>query len=392
MIYSQRDSLSQFAPWQEEPSQGPPGTGAPWQDSSDAGDASISAAMSTLRPAMEAEPSAAEDADHREPHEQPLDYYNGLPEQFGPYELVRLLGSGGMAEVFEARKTSRHGVTTRVAVKRLHPRAVQDRSHVKMFIREAELYSRLQHPGLMQIHDFNEINGRYYIAMEHVDGCDLGELLGVLRTARQPLPPSVVWSIMVQVLEALSYAHKLRDPRGRRLNLLHRDIKPSNILLARSGQCKLGDFGLAKVQGTLYQTMTNTHVKGTLRYMSPEHVTLKPITQQSDLYALGVVLYEMLTLEPFIPPDASITAIVRVITQQPLEEILAAVPSQYEDFKFVLEHTLQREPIQRYGSADEILDDLHAMAGLVPAGSDLRQLLSASWSQLQTWRRQLARQ
>lgn len=392
MISSERDSLSQFAPWKEAGWQSSPAVGPSWQDASDAGEASMSEVLTTLRPAATSEPSAVPDISDQDTLQAPIDFYNGLPEQFGPYELVRLLGSGGMAEVYEARKTSRHGVTTRVAVKRLHPRAVQDRSHVKMFIREAELYSRLQHPGLMQIHDFNEINGRYYIAMEMVDGCDLGELLGMMRSLRQPLPPSVVWAIMVQVLEALSYAHRLRDPRGRRLNLLHRDIKPSNILLSRSGQCKLGDFGLAKVQGTLYQTMTNTHVKGTLRYMSPEHVTLKPITQQSDLYALGVVLYEMLTLEPFIPPDASITSIVRIITQQPLEEILAAVSDDYGGFKLVLERALQREPIQRYGSADEILDDLNAMAGIIPSGPDLRQVLVGSWTQLQQWRKQLARQ
>lgn len=321
-----------------------------------------------------------------------VDRYNGLPERFGSFELVKLLGTGGMAEVFEAHRTSRHGVTTRVALKRLHPRACDERSYVQMFIREAELYSRLQHPGLLQIHDFNEVDGRYYIAMEHVDGCDLGELLGMLRQMNTPIPASVVSDILIQVLEALSYAHRLRDARGRRLGLIHRDIKPSNVLLSHTGQAKLGDFGLAKVQGTLYQTMTNTHVKGTLRYMSPEHVTLKPITQQSDLYAIGVVLFEMLTLEPFIHPNANITEIVRVITLQPLEEILGCIPEEFSAFLPLLEHCLEREQISRYGSADEILDDLRALNAVLPAGPDLRQYITSHHAALRAFRLKMTRQ
>lgn len=326
------------------------------------------------------------------PATETTDHYNGLPEYFGPYELTRLLGSGGMAEVYEARKTGRHGVTTKVALKRMHPRACQERSHVQMFIREAALLSRLQHPGLLQIHEFNEVKGQYFIAMEHVDGCDLGELLTFMRHTHQLVPTSVVMDVMVQVLEALAYAHGLRDDHGRRLDLIHRDIKPSNILLSRTGQVKLGDFGLAKVQGALYQTMTNTHVKGTLRYMSPEHVQLKPITQQSDLYSLGVVLYEMLTLEPFIAPDANLSTIVRVITLQPIEQTLAAVPEEFELLKSVLYYMLQREQISRFGSADEILDDLHAMRHLIPAGPDLRHFMATRWREVEQFRKRLARQ
>lgn len=320
------------------------------------------------------------------------DYYNGLPEQFGPYVLTRLIGQGGMAEVFEGRRIGRHGIAAPVAIKRLLPRTRKDEHAVQMFIREAALYARLSHPGLIQIHDFDEIQGRYFIAMEYVDGCDLGDLLGFMRYLDRPIPATVILDVLIQVLGALAYAHQLADDSGRALHLVHRDIKPSNILLSRQGRVKLADFGLARVDDALSRAESTHHVKGTLRYMSPEHVTLKRLTPASDLYGVGILLYEMLTLEPYVPPDSSIEEVVHHIAVQPVEEVLAAVPTEFEMFASILRYSLERAEISRYARAEEMLDDLHALEPWIPPGQDIGQFLTAHWHAYQIYQRRLNRQ
>lgn len=321
-----------------------------------------------------------------------LDQYNGLPEKFGPYVLTRLIGQGGMAEVFEARRIGRHGIATPVAVKRLLPRTRKDEHAVQMFIREAALYARLSHPGLLQIHDFDEILGRYFIAMEYVDGCDLGDFLGFMRYLDQPIPPTVILDVLKQVVNALAYAHQLADDDGHPLHLIHRDIKPSNILLSRQGQVKLADFGLARVDDALAQSESKNHVKGTLRYMSPEHVTLKRLSPSSDLYSVGILLYEMLTLEPYVAPDSSIEEVVHTIAVQPVDKVVAAVPTEFEIFATILRNALERQEISRYARAQEMLDDLHALEPWLPPGPDMGQFLSNHWKAYRVYQRRLSHQ
>ncbi|MBT8493912.1 MAG: serine/threonine protein kinase [Deltaproteobacteria bacterium] len=213
---------------------------------------------------------------------------SSLPTRFGPYMLVERIARGGMAEIFEARQTLTGGVQRWVAVKRILSH-LQDSDFLAMFRQEAELAAQLSHPNLASILDTGRIDGRSYLAMELVRGIHCGQLIKL--SATKPIPAVLIARIGADVCSALAYAHEARDANGDRLNLVHRDVSPPNVLVRTDGVVKLVDFGIAK-----RATTAETHpglVKGKYAYMSPEQTTGVELDGRSDVFSLGIVMWEL---------------------------------------------------------------------------------------------------
>jgi len=215
----------------------------------------------------------------------------------GSYTILRRLGSGGMADVYLARRGGAGGVVQRVALKRLRPEHVDDPNFARMFLEEARIAARLVHPNIVTLLDVGEHGSELYLAMELVDGAPLSRMLQLLRRRGTPLPDAAAVEVALQIADALTYAHAMTDEAGRPLGLVHRDVSPHNVLVDKSGHVRLTDFGIARVTSELdAAARTRTGVmKGKLSYMAPEQVQTSTYDQRIDVYALGVVLFEMLS-------------------------------------------------------------------------------------------------
>ena len=242
-----------------------------------------------------------------------------MPEiPFGPYTLVRRLAVGGMAEVFAARDAD----GAAVVVKQILPQLAEDPQLVQMFLDEARIASGLDHRGIVSVLDYGRIDGTYYLTMELVDGVDLSALLR--RTGPLPLP--VAMSVMIDLAEALHHAHTASDATGQPLNIVHRDVSPQNVLLSGEGDVKLADFGIARAANRAVQTATGV-LRGKVAYLAPEVFGGAKATPRSDVYALGVVLYEALAgRRPFEGEDAAVIRSVMGAAPQALST-LADVPA-----------------------------------------------------------------
>src|SRR3954469_6533516 len=216
-----------------------------------------------------------------------------LPSQFGRYTLLERLAVGGMAEVFRAKISSSHGFEKILVVKRILPHLAADPNFVAMFIDEAKLTAQLTHPKIVQVLDFGEVRGQFFTALEYIDGFDGLGLLRVAAQRRVHIPRALAVFIVSELLEALDYAHNARDMEGKPMQIVHRDISPSNIFISKRGDVKLGDFGIARAQDRESKTQVGT-LKGKYGYMSPEQVVGAPLDGRSDLFAIGIVLAEMI--------------------------------------------------------------------------------------------------
>ena len=221
----------------------------------------------------------------------------GAGSVIGSYTLLGRLGSGGMADVYLARRQGGGGVVQRVALKRLRPEHVDDPNFARMFLDEARLAAKLVHPNIVTLLDVGEHHGELYLAMELVDGAPLSRILMLLRRRGTPIGDAAAVEVTLQVADALVYAHEMRDEAGRPLELVHRDVSPQNVLVDKSGHVKLADFGIARslnLFGGAARTRTGV-MKGKISYMAPEQVQTSTYDQRIDVYALGVVLFEMLS-------------------------------------------------------------------------------------------------
>ena len=216
-----------------------------------------------------------------------------------------------MAEVFRAKITSSHGFEKILVIKRILPHLAADPNFVAMFIDEAKLTAQLTHPKIVQVLDFGEVRGQYFIALEYVDGFDALGLLRVAAQKRVHVPRALAVFIVSEVLEALDYAHNARDMEGKPMQIVHRDISPSNIFISKRGDVKLGDFGIAHAQRRESKTQAGT-LKGKYGYMSPEQVVGEPIDARSDLFAVGVVLAELLTGRRLFTAPADLDVLLKV--------------------------------------------------------------------------------
>ena len=229
----------------------------------------------------------------------------GAGIRFGQYVLLRRLARGGMAEVFLAQQHL-EGFERRVAVKRILPHLADAPDFIKMFLSEAKLAAQLTHPNIVHIYDFGKVESDYFIAMEFVDGVHAGELYKRLEGDR--LSPTMIARIGADAASALHYAHELRASNGKPYGLVHRDVSPANLMVTFDGAVKLCDFGIAKAAALGEQLTIPGHVKGKYAYMSPEQTTGSPLDGRSDVYALAIVLWELLAGQTIVARGDAIEA------------------------------------------------------------------------------------
>ncbi|MBC7978863.1 MAG: serine/threonine protein kinase, partial [Myxococcales bacterium] len=216
-------------------------------------------------------------------------------EQFGKYSLIRKIGTGGMAEVFLARTPVAQGLNKTLVIKKIHTAYARSRQFVTMFVDEAKIALGLNHPNIIQVFDFGAVADTYFLAMEHVEGIDLLRLLQEAARARQRLPYGLSAYIVQQVAKGLDYAHRKADEFGEPLAIVHRDISPQNILLSWDGSVKIVDFGIARARDVHEEEGV---IKGKYAYMSPEQARGEPVDGRSDVFAAGIVLFELVCARP----------------------------------------------------------------------------------------------
>jgi serine/threonine-protein kinase len=209
------------------------------------------------------------------------------------YDLVRKIAAGGMAEIFLARKWGDGGFFHDVVIKRLYTHLAEHERQLRMFQDEARLLSQLSHPNIPQVYDVGRADGFWYIAMEYVEGLTVADLWRLGAKSGQVMPLNVAVAIVVQACDALHHAHERKDRAGRALRIVHRDVTPHNIMLTRDGVAKLMDFGVAATSAR--KDTEAGAVRGTFAYMAPEQVRGRPLDKRADVFALGVVLYELTT-------------------------------------------------------------------------------------------------
>ncbi len=216
-------------------------------------------------------------------------------EQFGKYSLIRKIGTGGMAEVFLARTTVAQGLNKTLVIKKIHTAYARSRQFVTMFVDEAKIALGLNHPNIIQVFDFGAVGDTYFLAMEYVEGMDLLRLLQEAAKARQRLPYGLSTYIVQQLAKGLDYAHRKTDEFGQPLGIVHRDISPQNILLSWDGGVKIVDFGIARARDVHEEQGV---IKGKFAYMSPEQGRGEPVDCRSDVFAAGIVLFELVCARP----------------------------------------------------------------------------------------------
>src|SRR5688500_14079747 len=264
-----------------------------------------------------------------------------------------------MAEVFVAKRVGPHGFFKRVALKRILPQFSKDPDFVSMFIDEARLAARLEHPNIVQVFDFGELGGDLFLAMELVDGTNVNRLLRSVSARAETVPLEVALHIVSETANALSYAHKASDEEGKSLGIVHRDVSPANVLLTRTGHVKLSDFGIARVAAADHRT-DDGHVRGKLGYMSPEQVMGKMMDGRSDIFTLATVLAEMLIAEPLFGTGTDLDVLLRIrdTDLRSLEQSSRRIP---QDVRGLLTQALARDPRERFTasqfaeSVDQIL-------------------------------------
>jgi eukaryotic-like serine/threonine-protein kinase len=231
----------------------------------------------------------------REPAPPPMKPAVIATTTFGRYKLLGRIGEGGMAEVYRALMTGPEGFERELVLKRILPRLSDTGDFKTMFIREAKISALLLHPNIVQIYEFGEADGAYFIAMENVQGVTLREALTTLRRAQRAMPYLVAADIARQICIGLDYAHTLHGPDGAALEIVHQDISPTNIMLAYTGTVKILDFGIARAASFAEEEAKKGLIKGKVSYLSPEQINVRPFDARADVFALGVVFHEMLT-------------------------------------------------------------------------------------------------
>ena len=284
------------------------------------------------------------------------------PRTVGRYILYGELASGGMATVHFGRLSGPVGFSRTVAIKRLHPHYAKDPEFVTMFLDEARLCGRIRHPNVVPTLDVVTTQGEIFIVMEYVAGEALSKLLKGAAAKNLPLPPKVVGTVLSSVLHGLHAAHFTKDEHGRQLGIVHRDVSPQNILVGADGTARVLDFGVAKAAGRL-QTTRDGQLKGKVAYMPPEQLSGAPLTNQVDIYAAAVVLWEALTGRRLFDGETEAIVLARAI------EGHVDPPSTYArgltpEIDAVVLRGLARDPSARFATAREMALAIEQTIGL----------------------------
>ncbi len=280
------------------------------------------------------------------------------PIPFGKYFLLERVNVGGMAEVFKAKATGVEGFERMVAVKRILPSIAEDEEFITMFIDEAKIAVQLTHANIAQIFDLGRVDGSFFIALEYINGKDMRAIFNRSRQRGEQLPVPMSCYMIMKLCEGLDYAHNKRDATGSFLNLVHRDVSPQNMIVSYEGEVKIIDFGIAKAAGKAGKTQAGI-LKGKFGYMSPEQVQGMEIDRRSDVFGVGICLYELLTGERLFVGESDFATLekVRNVDIMPPSTYNRRVP---EDLEQIVLKALARDRDERYQTAMQLHDDLQS--------------------------------
>ncbi|MEO8800326.1 MAG: serine/threonine-protein kinase [Polyangiaceae bacterium] len=285
---------------------------------------------------------------------------DGLPKRFGKYTLLRKLATGGMAELFLALQKSVAGFEKLIVIKRILPAMNADRAFIDMLLHEARIAATLSHPNIVQIFDVGQVDGTYFIAMEHVHGEDIRSMVRQMKKKGYPtFPREHALGIVMGMCAGLSYAHERSDLDGTPLGIVHRDISPQNVVVTFSGDVKIVDFGIAKSDNKGIEQTKSGKLKGKVPYMSPEQARGDDIDHRSDIFAMGVMLFELTTGRRLFK-GASEYETLKLICDRDYprpSQVLANYPPALER---IVMRALEKDRDERYQSARDMQSDLEA--------------------------------
>ncbi len=286
----------------------------------------------------------------------------GPRPRIGRYEIMERLAVGGMAEAFRARAHGPGGYQRELVIKRILPHLAQDPDFVRAFVDEAKILGMLNHPNVVGVYDFGEDQGLHYLALEFLDGPSLATMVDRASRLRAAIPAGIVAYVGKEICNGLSEVHTARDPQGTALGLIHRDVTPSNVMTTLNGGVKLLDFGVAKIAGS-EQVTQHGRLKGKPGYFAPEQIAGSAIDSRVDLFALGVLLHEMLCLRHLFHRDGEgIASTIYRIMQLEVPEPSSIRADAPPALGRIILKALSREPHNRYASAYEMARELDLVA------------------------------
>ncbi len=294
----------------------------------------------------------------------------------GRYRLLHEIATGGMATVYLAMP---EGGTEPVALKRVHPHLASQREFIEMFLDEARLTSRVDHPNVCPVLDYGRADGSYFLVMEYLSGCSLARVSRALRrlsaAEQQVAVPVVAARVVADAAAGLHAAHELRDGGGKPLEVVHRDVSPHNLFVAWSGATFVLDFGIASARDRLHHTETGT-VKGKFAYMAPEQMVGARVDRRADVWSLGVVLWELLAGQPLFKRRTETETVMAVtrLERPPLAELR---PGLCPKLEAIVDRALAREPEDRFPNAGAMADELRAWLDEQPGPGDPAEV--AAW-------------
>lgn len=281
---------------------------------------------------------------------------DSIPKTLGPYAILRRLAVGGMAEVFIGKAGGVSGFEKLVALKLIHPTHAEDDTFINMLIDEAKITVRLNHANIVQTFDLGCTAGKYYIVMEYVDGADLSKIIQQSKKQNKAIPLEIAAYIVAEVCKGLDHAHRKKGDDGKPLGIIHRDISPHNVLLSFEGEVKLADFGIAKAALRHAQTQAGA-IKGKYFYMSPEQAWGDTLDGRSDVFAAGILLYELITAEPAYP-DVSLAELIDKVRNAHIPDIRQKRKHVPDALAQVIGRALAKDPKERFSTAGAFAEAL----------------------------------
>jgi serine/threonine-protein kinase len=294
-------------------------------------------------------------------------------ERLDRFELIAELASGGMATVFLARLGGVAGFQRFVAIKRLHPHLASDRDFIQMFLDEARIAARLHHPHVVPILEIGESEKGYYLVMEYIEGDTLARLMARSAQSGNALPTRVAVRAAIDALAGLHAAHEMTDDEGKPLEIVHRDVSPQNILVGVDGTARITDFGVARAASRLTTTKSG-QLKGKLSYMAPEQARGKGIDRRADVFAMGIVLWELLARKRLFKSDGGEAETLNKVMNEPIPHVRDANPELPESIAAVCMQALERDIDKRFATAatfGETLEKAAIDTGLLGAHRDV---------------------
>ncbi len=286
---------------------------------------------------------------------------DNLPRQFGKYTLLRKLAAGGMAELFLALQRSVAGFEKLIVIKRILPSMNQDQAFIDMLLHEARIAATLNHPNIVQVFDVGQAEGSYFIAMEHIHGEDIRSIVRAMKKHNlNDFPMEHAIGIIIGMCAGLTYAHEKRDLDGATLDIVHRDISPQNIVVTFTGDIKIVDFGIAKSGTQVGEDTKDGQLKGKVPYMSPEQASGNDIDWRSDIFATGVLLFELTTGKRLFK-GASEFETLKLICERDYPLPSQVKPGYPPDLERIVMRALEKDREARYQSAREMQRDLEDM-------------------------------